>query len=331
MGRAADEKLAPGKIDTSAIDWDARVAGAHAIIDEAIELYKPTHVFGMLSGGHDSLCTALVAASHPAFTAMVHINTGIGIDETRQFVRDTCERKGWPLLEYHPPVSYRDIVLQHGFPGPGGHFFAYTRLKERAMRQLTREHKVKRMDKIMLITGVRSQESVRRMRHVDTIQKEGARIWVAPIHDWAKAECAAFIELKGMPRNQVVDTMHMSGECMCGSFSKPGEMQDLELWYPKLAAEIHALEEEVKAKGIAACVWGQRPPKMTAAEAARQRIDLSLPMCTSCATDRLLAGSEEDEPEAEEESTCAPDAACAPAETGCGAGCACAPAEGQKS
>jgi 3'-phosphoadenosine 5'-phosphosulfate sulfotransferase (PAPS reductase)/FAD synthetase len=310
MGRGAEEKLAP-KVDTRSIDWDAKVAAAHAVIDEAIAQYQPTHIFALFSGGHDSLSSVHVTSLHPAFSGVVHINTGIGVEETRTFVRETCAEQGWELKEYHPPVSYREIVLEHGFPGPAGHFFAYTRLKERCIRQLVREHKAKRMDRIMLVTGVRTSESVRRMRHVDQIQKEFARIWVAPIYDWTKPEMNAYIEHVGLRRSQVVDLIHMSGECLCGAFAKSGEMEELELWFPETAARIRSLEAEVAERGIKACVWGKRPPKMTEADAARQRIDLSLPMCTSCASDRLLSDS--DEPE---ESCASPDG-CAGACAGC--------------
>lgn len=270
--------------------WDKKVAAAHAVIDEAVAEHEPTHLFALFSGGHDSLTSVHVATRHSAFTAVVHINTGIGVEETRQFVRDTCAREDWPLLEYHPPVPYREIVLENGFPGPASHVHMYRRLKERCIRQLIKDHKVKRFDRILLVTGVRSQESVRRMRHVERIQRDGAQVWVAPIYDWSKADCNGYIDAHGLKRNEVVDLIHMSGECGCGSFARPDEIKELEQFFPKLAAEIHALEAEVAARGHRACVWGKRPPKMTVEEAAKQKIDTSLPLCTACVSDRLLAG-----------------------------------------
>ena len=276
-------------------DFKERVEAAHAVIDRAAEEEpRPvTHLFALFSGGHDSLAATHVTAQHPRFSAVVHINTGIGVEATREFVRETCRREGWPLKEYHPPagMSYRELVLAHGFPGPAGHTFMYRALKERAIRQLIKEHKVRRFDRLLLATGVRTQESLRRMRQVDQVYRDGAQLWVAPIYDWSKADCSAYIEAQGLPRNPVVDTMHMSCECCCGAFSRPGEMAELELWYPETAREIRELEAEVAAQGHKACVWGKRPPSLTDAEAALERIDTSLPLCTACASDRLLAGS----------------------------------------
>ena len=248
----------------------------HDIIDQAIEQYGITKVFGLFSGGHDSLCATHVASSHPAFVGAVHINTGIGVPQTRQFVRDTCKEHGWELYEYHPPVSYREIVKEHGFPGPGGHLYMYTRLKERCIRQLTREHKTHRLEHIGLVSGVRSEESSRRMRHVEKIQKEGSRIWIADIHDWTKVQCNAYVKANDLKRNEVVDLIHMSGECLCGSFASPGEREELRLWFPDVVKEIEEIEAEV-AQAEKPCVWGQRPTKI----AGQQEMSF-MPMCVGC-------------------------------------------------
>jgi len=248
----------------------------HDIIDQAIKQYSITKVFGLFSGGHDSLCATHVASSHPAFVSAVHINTGIGVPQTRQFVRDTCKEHGWELFEYHPPVPYREIVKEHGFPGPGGHLYMYTRLKERCIRQLTREHKTHRLEHIGLVSGVRSEESTRRMRHVDAIQKEISRIWIAPIHAWDKRQCNDYIDKHNLKRNEVVDLIHMSGECLCGAFASPGEREELRLWFPDVVKEIEEIEAEV-AKTEKPCVWGQKPTRI-----AGQQEMAFMPMCVGC-------------------------------------------------
>lgn len=50
--------------------------------------YEPSAVYGLFSGGHDSLCSTHIASTMPNFKGVVHANTGIGIEETREFVRD---------------------------------------------------------------------------------------------------------------------------------------------------------------------------------------------------------------------------------------------------
>jgi 3'-phosphoadenosine 5'-phosphosulfate sulfotransferase (PAPS reductase)/FAD synthetase len=253
-----------------------RLNEALAILDEAVQLHRPTHLFGLFSGGHDSLCATHVASQHPLFNGAVHINTGIGVDATNQFVVDTCRREGWALKQYLPPVAFDDIVLKHGFPGPGGHFFMYIRLKERCLRQLVRDHKRDRNDRIMLVSGVRIEESARRMGHDETVYREGAKVWVAPILNWSSDDKNDYIEAQGLPRNPVVGALCMSGECLCGAFARPDEMVEIETFYPETARRIRDLEARAREVGVHAR-WGTRPPR----EPKEER-QLSLPLCHSC-------------------------------------------------
>lgn len=251
---------------------------AKFILAEAIEKYDPAFVFALFSGGHDSLCSTTIASEHPRFSGCVYVNTGTGIPQTTDFVRETCARNGWPLKEYSPPKgsTYRELVLKHGFPGPGSHSFMYINLKERALRQLKREHRPTPRAKLMFVTGVRQQESARRMGHVEEVRVEGREVWVAPLTYWGPIEKHAFIESRGLPRNQVVEVLCMSGECLCGAFARPGEIKQIEQFYPATAAAIHALERDVAAQGKPA-VWGTRPPGSKRREEKRQ-----LALCYSC-------------------------------------------------
>lgn len=244
------------------------------LMDAVIAEHKPVAVFGLFSGGHDSLTATHLAARHPAFTAAVHINTGIGIEDTRQFVRETCLREDWPLREYKAKEDclqdYRQIVLRGGFPGPALHTMMYSLLKERALRLLIKKTKQELHDRVMLVTGVRSAESARRMGHVEPYRREGVKVWVNVIHDWSETECSNYMALKKLPRNPVVDAIGMSGECLCGAFAHPGELAEIERHYPEAAATIRELEREVRAGGFD-WGWEDRPSR-----AGRQMIDAAL-------------------------------------------------------
>jgi 3'-phosphoadenosine 5'-phosphosulfate sulfotransferase (PAPS reductase)/FAD synthetase len=246
-----------------------RAHAAVARLDEASARYKSGRyesagVWALFSGGHDSLAAALVTSQAKDFRACVHIDTGIGIPETQEFVRETCREQGWPLLVYRAVdcgQNYDELAMQFGFPGPGAHFRMYIRLKERALFQFVREHKRHWHDRLILSTGARSSESKRRMGHVEPERRDGVKVWVNAIHDWKKFDCHDYIEQRGAKRNPVVDLLHMSGECLCGSFAEPGELKEITLWYPHVGARIRDLEAKVEASGIKACKWGMRPPK----------------------------------------------------------------------
>jgi 3'-phosphoadenosine 5'-phosphosulfate sulfotransferase (PAPS reductase)/FAD synthetase len=239
----------------------AKVREANDILDDAALIHGSSHTFGMFSGGHDSLVATHLASHHPSFSGAAHMNTTIGIEETRQFVRDTCERHQWRLHEKTGPKTYREVILKYGFPGPGGHIYMYSWLKERALRKLVREHKQSHRDRIALVTGVRLSESSRRMGHVKPIVREGAKVWIAPILNWTDDDKNEYIEYHRLERNPVVANLCMSGECLCGAFAHPGELAELAVFYPSVAADIRALMVEAEAAGVHA-KWGERPPKI---------------------------------------------------------------------
>lgn len=256
---------------------DLVLATARAIIDRAIREHQPSHIFAMYSGGHDSLVSTHVAKSMCKVSAAVHINTTIGIEETRVHVRSSAPMLGLKLLELFPPTSYRELCLEHGMPGPGAHIYCYTMLKERCIRQLVRDHKEQYSDRIMLVTGVRRHESRRRMGNVVDIQRVGAQLWVAPCIEFTSDDKEAYIALHGLPRNPVVDAIGMSGECMCGSFAEKGEFDIVSDAFPKTRAEIEAIKAACLSRGVHA-QWGTRPPKVDRH---------TLPLCFNC--DRAAA------------------------------------------
>jgi 3'-phosphoadenosine 5'-phosphosulfate sulfotransferase (PAPS reductase)/FAD synthetase len=259
------------------------------ILDNLLEEHQPVATFLMFSGGHDSLTATHLSARWCADRQVpfkvAHINTGIGIEQTRQFVRGTCHDFGWELVELHadrPEQTYEYSVKKYGFPGPTGHPFMYRRLKERKVETLVRDAKVghSRMSRVMLITGMRRDESVRRMIHADFQRRRGAQVWAAPLENWRKTDCNGYMAHFELDRNPVVDMLHMSGECLCGAYARPDEMKDLEAWFPDTAEYLHELEREVEASGIASCVWGHAA-KYTA-EVHPQQQALFSPLCVGC-------------------------------------------------
>lgn len=261
------------------------VSEAHEILKEAVDTYNPTHVFGLFSGGHDSLCACHIASQHPRFSGVVHINTGTGIPETRDYVIATTEKLGWPLKEYHPPEKdrYENLVLDQGFPGPGHHYKMYQRLKERALRQVMRDHGNKNR-KIVFVGGRRKAESTRRMQNVVHRIETGAKtspssrtVWASVLFNWLPLDKTQYMKAHDLPSNPVVDLLHMSGECLCGAFASVGELEKIRTWFPSVAAGIDELQEKVKDAGKH-CKWGVKPPEDKFIDPAQ----VPMPMCTSC-------------------------------------------------
>ena len=194
---------------------------AKRILQQAIAEYSPRKIILGFSGGNDSLAVGRMLEELDVPFIAMHIDTTIGIPAARDHVEDTVRQRGWKLKVYKPPVSYDEIVLEHGFPGPGQHNTTYARLKERCIRQMRREHQEYRGERVMLVTGVRKAESKRRMGTVQEIQREGSLVWVAPATNWTTEQRDDYLTTRQCRRSPVSAAICMSGECVCGSSFPP--------------------------------------------------------------------------------------------------------------
>lgn len=239
---------------------------SHLILDYGISKYVTPFNQGiaakcvLFSGGNDS--TALVYLFKDIVDYVIHINTGIGIEETRQFVRDTCEKLNLVLKEYHPKEEnkYENLIKQFGFPGPAQHFLMYQRLKERSLFAARKELNPKfRRNRIIYIAGRRRDESNRRM-NIPLINRFGSIVWVSPLYNWTKTDIETFRKINPeIPRNLVSDLIHMSGECLCGAFAHKGEREEIRFFFPEVVDYIESLEKSVKEMNTHTeqrCEWG---------------------------------------------------------------------------
>ena len=248
------------------------VEQAHRIVDKAWELHGAGRMKAawcvLFSGGNDSTILAHMMRHRVEYA--VHANTTIGIEDTRQFVRDTCQAWGLELLERTAPMPYRDWVLKRGFPGPALHYIMFQKLKERCLEQVRNELVSNpRRERVLFIAGRRRDESKRR-QNIPLYERDGSIIWASPIAMWTKEDMVVYRALAArdgdpVPFNTVSDALGMSGECLCGAFAQEGELDRIRLWYPDTAAEIEQLEAEVRAAGIKEpfCRWGHGKGKPT--------------------------------------------------------------------
>jgi 3'-phosphoadenosine 5'-phosphosulfate sulfotransferase (PAPS reductase)/FAD synthetase len=246
------------------------LAESREILDAALQnADKPVvAIVALFSGGNDSTTLAHIFRDQVDYYA--HANTGIGIEETRQYVRATCKSWGKPLLEFAPepgktyedlilgrckpgPRGRKDLVWPGGFPGPAQHGMFFQRLKE---RQLERVRNVlvnkPRKERVIFLAGRRAEESARRTSRfmsgdLKVVERRGSIIWVSPLINWTKLDLNAYRRrFPDVPRNEVSDLLHMSGECLCGCFGHPDELEEIRIWFPDDAAYIDDLERQVR-------------------------------------------------------------------------------------
>jgi len=265
------------------------IADAYRILEAALAEHEPTHVFILTSGGNDSAVPLHLFRKHPSVTAAVHIDTGIKAPDVEPHVVRVCAAFGLPLLIYRAmehtkadgspdPQSYDDYGRKHGFPGPPQHTRMYNRLKERQLERLIRDHKKGFKDRIALVTGARKHESRRRMGYTDETQRFGARVWIAPVANWTNDAMALYRKHYDLPENPASKHLGMSGECLCGAFAKPGELDRIAARYPELGERLRRLERESPAP------WGYdgRPARDWMEMTRGQGVLGLTPLCTSC-------------------------------------------------
>lgn len=271
---------------------------SHWIVDRAGEKFFSQHRVAakviLFSGGNDSTVLAHIFREEADLAA--HANTGIGIEQTRQFVRDTCADWGLSLLEKSPKEhdSYRSYVLQHGFPGPGQHYRMFQRLKERCLEQVRSDLVSKpRQERVLFLGGRRRSESARRSS-VTTWDRRGSMCYASPLTLWTKLDLNTYrLMAGGVPVNEVSDLIHMSGECLCGAFAEKNELDMIGEWFPGVVSQVEALEGLIKGREDipeARRTWGWGAYRRDLQAMKQQGRFQSGAMCGSC-DDRATGGT----------------------------------------
>lgn len=204
--------------------------------------------FALFSGGDDSLAMTHYVMQRDEWPVdcVVYLDTGIGLDENREYVEDVCDEYGWELEVAETPQNYTEIVKEHGFPGPESHTYMYILLKERAIRQVNTKDEYYGT-RCGLYTGVRKDESRRRMGHVDQKHEGKMFDWYAPIFDKSNEWVEEYRQKHDLPENPAHKKIHRSGDCFCGAYAKRDEeLIDLQAHYPEMYEELMEIEEEVQ-------------------------------------------------------------------------------------
>ncbi|MFE4969983.1 phosphoadenosine phosphosulfate reductase family protein [Streptomyces sp. NPDC056660] len=189
-------------LDPEAMTLDEAITRSFAIYDRVLAAFPVVAKVGLFSGGNDSVIVNHLFRHR--LDAIAHVNTGTGITETTQHVRDVVGAWHLPLHELHPRHSYRDLVLGNvlstrgknigrqvwkGFPGPAGHSVMYRRLKDEPLQRLRGQiiGRHGRTRNLVYLGGMRWAETDRRFRNAEEVDREGALIWVSPIVHWTDA------------------------------------------------------------------------------------------------------------------------------------------------
>jgi 3'-phosphoadenosine 5'-phosphosulfate sulfotransferase (PAPS reductase)/FAD synthetase len=220
-------------------------------MDDLINNHKKTDFYVLYSGGKDSACVAhYIAENYPEhFKGVVFTNTGIASPITRKFVLDYCKEMNWKLYFTWARKSYRDIVMQHGFPNPGSHRVVMGYLKFQSWYYFIRS--VKKTS--AFISGVRKKESWARNKvrfyTKKPIDINATMTFAKPFLYKNGTQLMEYFIKNGLKKTPAYEYFDKSGECWCGCFYNEWELKMLEKYDPFVFNTIKSLEKEVQLNG----------------------------------------------------------------------------------
>jgi len=195
---------------------------------------------GLFSGGKDSLVACHYLWKQGKLNDVLYCKTGIGLKENLDFVKGQCSKFKWNLNIVEPKQNetYEDFIRKFGFPHQGMHSAIMGYLKWHPIRKWNKEHQG-----YVFVSGRRKRESKRRMRTVKGRYEETeGMIFFSPLMDWYDHDVWDYIKENGLEKCPVYDTMHMSGDCLCGAFSELGESELIATFHTSMAKRIAELE-----------------------------------------------------------------------------------------
>ena len=241
------------------------------------------------SGGNDSRALAIVAKTwaqrHGIDLRLAAIRTGLQMDGWESSVLAFARLAGLPVEFYtgQGRAYYTEFVEQFGWPGNAKHSQIQTRLKGRAFRRMKKHYGTG----LVVLSGIRKAESIRRSRLVSPYStREGGR-FVNPLFNWPDSRVYDCLDANGLPY-----APGRQWDCKCGATAEDpaGEWAEIERVAPELHGYLCSLQNP------APWQWGQYNPKthlvvrqLDAGQMSMFDDDGSLeafPVCVACWRDK---------------------------------------------
>lgn len=189
---------------------------------ERVNARDPELVVALASGGHDSAAMLVRAAELGCVDLVCHCNTGIGIEQSRKYVRETAAAVGAKYIEVLPPEGERFADIVFGDGHPGARWVVHQRVRQRLKGKAKDIVSASFDGEVVFLTGVRRAESDRRWDELPAVGLEVSDrrgyVWANPCSSWLGTDVATKLSECEIPRNPVRDVLGHSGECLCGCF-----------------------------------------------------------------------------------------------------------------
>lgn len=223
------------------------------IIKFAIQRYNSEKFEMLYSGGRDSTATLhttqqVIKELGKKIDLKLHYwDTLINAEENKEFVQSVAAKEGLELVTVKPKphFQYEPFVERFGFPGPKAHQMTLGFLKWFGFREAARAVKD---ENVLYISGRRKQESTNRMNmaSLQPVEHPETNIrTVAPHYYLGNTERDYYLKKYDLKVSPVYQTMHIDGNCGCGSHAGPDELKMMYIFHQPLFEKIQRIDDRL--------------------------------------------------------------------------------------
>lgn len=222
------------------------------IMEEVIKEHGYDKFYVLFSGGKDSVCVAdYIARNYPKqFMGIVFTNTGLGARDTRKFVVDYANKRGWPIHMTWASEKERfyKIAMRFGFAFAGNHSMWMGYLKMHTWYYFLHP-KIKAGENACFISGVRKKES-RQRRIIKQYTKKPLDFnsglpYVKPFLHKNGLQLWEYFNEHELEKTSVYEWLNRSGECYCGAHAESWDLLLMKEHDPLAYETIKWLEKEM--------------------------------------------------------------------------------------
>lgn len=211
------------------------------------------------SGGRDSL-TVLLLAKEVTDPIAWYMETDIDLPGTIEYVTKVCDSVDVKLIVSHPREyqgGFYDQVKRWGYFPTLQKPWCNTKIKIRPQRAKMR--KLWGMEKIYKLTGIRIQESARRLyrysnRPIEKDPEHSGSFMVHPILEWSKSEVLTYLKKKGYEEHTGYKICGVSGCFWCPWYQHKIFLR-INAWLPGIYSKILDLEKTLKKPSLQGHVY----------------------------------------------------------------------------
>lgn len=240
-----DQRIESDWIQTPAIERPQPSQNEPAVELDLSDVPKDATRWVGHSGGRDSHVLTHWAMSNGEADGVVYCDTGSGLVENLEFVREMCQKHGWPLVVVPPRKGHEFLACRYGFAGPDYHSVWFNYVKGGGWRKLANHIN----GELELITGVYRDESDKRVKSISGKRQESTNFkgyYVSPWFDKTESDFDKYLDRHNLEKNHTYETINRSGDCYCLAYAGREEIVQLAKHYPEHYCWLMNVERRVQ-------------------------------------------------------------------------------------